>query len=250
MRGGRSRWWSSSGSPPSSSIRPGRRSRAAHYTFGPYLSPFYSPEMFGDPPHALVRPQAGLVAGADPVVGGASSSSGLPAASASPATTTAAPTTRRSGPIRPPARWASRASSYLGEHSFPLILQNVHRYFLYLALIFLIFLLHDVWKALWFTDPATAAKSFGIGVGTLVLATNVDAARLLHLRLPLVAPPGRRDISTGSPARRRARRPTTASSCLNRRHMMFAWLSLCSVGFSDLYVRLCSMGIWTDWRIF
>ena len=24
----------------------------AHYTFGPYLSPFYSPEIFGDSPHA------------------------------------------------------------------------------------------------------------------------------------------------------------------------------------------------------
>jgi hypothetical protein len=32
--------------------------------------------------------------------------------------------------------------------------------------------------------------------------------------------------------------------------MLWAWMSLCTVGFSDLYVRLCSMGIWTDWRIF
>jgi hypothetical protein len=31
--------------------------------------------------------------------------------------------------------------------------------------------------------------------------------------------------------------------------MVFAWLSLCSVGFSDLYIRLCSMGVWHDWRI-
>ena len=38
-------------------------------------------------------------------------------------------------------------------------------------------------------------------------------------------------------------------SCLNRKHMHFAWMSLVSVGFTDLYVRLCSMGIWTDWRI-
>ena len=30
----------------------------------------------------------------------------------------------------------------------------------------------DVWKALWFTDPATGRVSFGIGVGTLVLAVN------------------------------------------------------------------------------
>ena len=34
-------------------------------------------------------------------------------------------------------------------------------------------------------------------------------------------------------------------SGLNRRHQLFAWFSLFSVGFADLYVRLCSMGIWT-----
>jgi hypothetical protein len=31
--------------------------------------------------------------------------------------------------------------------------------------------------------------------------------------------------------------------------MRWAWMSLFWVGFSDLYVRMCSMGIWTDWRI-
>jgi hypothetical protein len=36
---------------------------------------------------------------------------------------------------------------------------------------------------------------------------------------------------------------------LNRNHMRWAWLSLFSVGFSDIYIRLCSMGIWSDWRI-
>jgi hypothetical protein len=32
--------------------------------------------------------------------------------------------------------------------------------------------------------------------------------------------------------------------------MLWAWLSLFWVGFSDLYVRLCSMGIWHDARLF
>jgi hypothetical protein len=32
--------------------------------------------------------------------------------------------------------------------------------------------------------------------------------------------------------------------------MLFAWLSLFWVGFSDLYVRLCSMGVWHDFRLF
>jgi hypothetical protein len=39
------------------------------------------------------------------------------------------------------------------------------------------------------------------------------------------------------------------SGCLNRRHMLWAWMSLVSVMFADLYVRLCSMGIWHDWRL-
>src|SRR5918996_2116154 len=61
---------------------------------------------------------------------------------------------------------------YRGESAFPLILQNVHRYFLYLALVFLVFLTYDVWRAMWFVDPATRGEVFGIGVGTLVLAVN------------------------------------------------------------------------------
>jgi hypothetical protein len=32
--------------------------------------------------------------------------------------------------------------------------------------------------------------------------------------------------------------------------MMWAWFSLFWVAFSDLYVRLVSMGIWTDLRFF
>jgi hypothetical protein len=39
------------------------------------------------------------------------------------------------------------------------------------------------------------------------------------------------------------------SSALNRRHQLFAWSSLFSVAFADIYVRLCSMGIWQDVRI-
>ncbi len=92
--------------------------QGAHYRFGPYLSPFYSPEIFGDAEHELVRRQAGLVAGLVSLVRRPSSSSGPPAASASPATTTAAPTTRRSGPIRRPARWASRARAIAASAPF------------------------------------------------------------------------------------------------------------------------------------
>src|SRR6266853_6172110 len=63
--------------------------------------------------------------------------------------------------------------TYLGERSFPLIMQNVHRYFLYLALIFIVILSIDVWKALWFVDVTSGRSSFGLGVGTIVLVINV-----------------------------------------------------------------------------
>jgi hypothetical protein len=58
---------------------------------------------------------------------------------------------------------------------------------------------------------------------------------------------GFRDRLSGSPVRKKA---YDCVSCMNRRHMLFAWCSLFMVAFCDVYVRLCSMGIWTDWRIF
>ena len=57
---------------------------------------------------------------------------------------------------------------------------------------------------------------------------------------------GFRDELAGAPVQKRA---YDCVSCLNRRHQTWAWCSLFSVAFADLYVRMCSMGIWTDWRI-
>jgi hypothetical protein len=132
---------------------------------------------------------------------------------------------------------------YLGERYFPLIVQNVHRYFMYLALIFLVLLAYDVYKATQFAD------GFGIGVGTLVLLINVillgSYTLGCHSLRHLVG--GLFDRLSRHPARKKA---YDCVSCLNRRHMLFAWLSLFWVGFSDLYVRLCAMHIWTDLRFF
>ena len=64
-------------------------------------------------------------------------------ASGPPATTTAAPTTGASGSRRRPARWPTRHKRYTGETRLPLILQNLHRYFFYLALLFNVVLTID-----------------------------------------------------------------------------------------------------------
>ena len=131
---------------------------------------------------------------------------------------------------------------YLGERSFPLILQNIHRYFLYLALVFLIILARDVWNAFWFDGR------FGVGLGSLVLLTNLGLLTCYtfscHSLRHLVG--GVLDRLSGAPMRKQV---YDCVSCLNRRHMLFAWCSLFTVAFSDLYVRLCSMGVWRDWRI-
>ena len=99
-----------------------------------------------------------------------------------------------------------------------------------------------------FEDSATGEVAFGLGLGTLVLATNTVLLASYtfgcHSLRHFVG--GGRDRVSENPARFRAYR---CVSCLNQRHMTWAWCSLFSVGFSDLYVRLCSMGIWTDWRI-
>lgn len=139
-------------------------------------------------------------------------------------------------------------NSYLGENSLPLILQNVHRYFMYLAVIFIAWLAIDVWHALWFRDLTSGQWKFGVGVGTLILALNVVLLSCYtfgcHSFRHIVG--GWRDLLSKAPAKAKV---YDCVSCLNRRHMLFAWMSLFSVGFCDVYVRLCSMGVWQDWRV-
>jgi hypothetical protein len=114
-------------------------------------------------------------------------------------------------------------------------------------LLFLFFLSRDVWKALWFDDGA-GGKHFGIGVGTLVLALNVVLLSCYtlgcHSLRHVVG--GFIDQMSRHPVRKKA---YDCASCLNRWHMKWAWMSLIGVAFADLYVRMCSMGIWHDWRI-
>ena len=218
-----------------------------HYTYGPYLSPFYSPELFGSSPHAWFGPKpdwwpAWLVFS--------------PALLILPFPGIFRVTCYYYRGAYYKAFWADPPACavgeprtrYRGESSFPLILQNVHRYFLYVALLFLLVLSYDVYQALWFTDPATGEKSFGIGVGTLVLLGNVIllSGYTLGCHSMRHVAGGYLDQLSRAPVRKRM---YDCSTCLNRVHMRWAWASLFSVACADLYVRLCSMGIWTDWRI-
>src|SRR5215204_1945916 len=124
-----------------------------HYEHGPYLSPFYSPLLFGDSHHAVFGPKPGWWPAA------------LPFSAAllilwAPGGFRLTCYYYRGAYYK--AFWADPPAcsvgeprkGYRGEARFPLVLQNVHRYFLYLALPFLLVLAWDVVKATRFPDGA------------------------------------------------------------------------------------------------
>jgi hypothetical protein len=138
--------------------------------------------------------------------------------------------------------------TYWGENRFPLILQNAHRYFLYLAILFVFILAYDAWKGMWFATE-DGQTTFGMGIGTLVLIINPillgGYTFGCHSFRHLIG--GIKDQLSREPIRKKF---YGCASCLNRSHMIWAWCSLLWVAFTDAYVRLVSMGIWTDIRLF
>jgi hypothetical protein len=220
----------------------------AHYTYGPYLSPFYAPEIWGDSSHAWFGPKPAWWPALAPF---------SPALLILPFPALFRFTCYYYRGAYYKAFWADppscsvgepRGTSYWGERWFPLVMQNVHRYFAYIAVLFLLLLSYDVWLAVWFTDPATGQAEFGIGVGTIVLAVNVVLLSSYTLGCHSIrhVAGGRKDEISTSGVREAC---YNCSSTLNRRHQLFAWMSLFSVAFADVYVRLCSRGIFTDVRI-
>src|SRR5918912_4074518 len=133
----------------------------AHYTYGPYLSPFYSPVLFGESPHAWFGPKPGAWPRWLPF---------SPALLILPFPALFRFTCYYYRGAYYKGFWADPPAcavgeprkGYWGEHRLPLIAQNVHRYFLYVALLFLPGLTYDVLQALSFTDPVTGQREFGI----------------------------------------------------------------------------------------
>ncbi|RMG94764.1 MAG: succinate dehydrogenase [Deltaproteobacteria bacterium] len=135
-----------------------------------------------------------------------------------------------------------REGKYRGETHL-LLFQNLHRYALYFALVFIVILAYDALVS-FFKDG-----QFGIGVGSIVQTIN---AILLagytfgcHSLRHLIG--GRKNWMTCDGGKASTHhRLWLGCSRLNGKHMLWAWLSLFWVGFTDFYIRMVSMGVITD----
>jgi hypothetical protein len=211
----------------------------AYYTYRAYLSPFYSPLFDTSWAKSLPGPIAGLV---------------TPALLILPGPLSFRFTCYyyrkayyRSFAMDPPACAVGErgAHRYNGESKL-LLFQNLHRYAMYLAVVFIVILWKDAIEAFMWSD------GFHVGVGTLVMLTNV----LLLSGYTFGCHSFRHFIggsvnsySTASMGGLRYRIWQLVSK-LNARHMVFAWCSLFSVGLTDLYIRSVSSGAIPDIRIF
>jgi len=215
----------------------------AHYYVAPYLSPFYSPcitkgclhHTFGGGMPDITLPIVGLVSPAFLILAGP----GLFRLTCY----YYRKAYYRSFWLAPPACAVRDAKAgYSGETRFPLIVQNFHRYAWYVAVFFIAVLTWDALLAFRFPN------GFGIGVGTIVMWINVIflAGYTFSCHSCRHVCGGHVDVFSKARARYGLWHLVTR---LNEKHPVFAWLSLWSVGLTDLYIRLVSMGVIRDWRI-
>ncbi len=220
-----------------------------HYFHGSYLSPLYSPVLFVEPSAAGAAPADHAWFGAWPDWW----PDFLPASPAFfilvfPAAFRTTCYYYRKAYYRsffgtPPGCAVNPVgrSTYRGE-TFLLLFQNLHRYALYAAVVFIFILTYDALISFF------RGGRLGVGVGSVVLVINAvllaaytfGCHSLRHLA------GGRMDCFSCDGVVSPRHRVWRGISWLNARHMQFAWLSLFWVGFTDFYIRMVSMGVIPD----
>ena len=144
--------------------------------------------------------------------------------------------------MSPPAcAVAEPHGKYTGERRLPLILNNLHRYTFYLALLLNVMLTIDAIAA--FRTPG--GRWGYVGLGTLILVLNAVCLWLYTLSCHSCrnAVGGRITHFSKHPVRYQM---WTFVSKLNTHHMRWAWISLGTVVLADFYVYLLASGRITD----
>lgn len=225
--------------------------------FGGYLSPFYSPVIFVTPGAEGVAPLDHAWLGASPTW--------WPWFFPSPSAAFILPFPLaarmtcyyyrkfyyRSYFMSPPAcavNAAPQPGKYEGERML-LLFQNLHRYAIYAAVVFIVILTWDAFMSFF------RGGEFGVGVGSIILLLNPIFLGTwtfgCHAIRHLVG--GKKDCFSCD--RFDAHKGNTGDfkrwslvTWLNERHMLFAWVSMIWVAWTGIYVRLVSMGIIHDYN--
>ena len=145
--------------------------------------------------------------------------------------------------LSPPAcAVAEPHASYSGETRYPLLGQNLHRYFFYAAVAISLINSYDAIRAF-----VTADGEFGFGLGNIVLLTNVVLLWAYtvscHSCRSLIG--GRLNHFSKHPVRYKL---WGWVSRLNERHMALAWTTLASLAITDFYIMAVSAGWFSDPR--
>jgi uncharacterized membrane protein (DUF485 family) len=140
---------------------------------------------------------------------------------------------------------------YTGERAFPFIVQNFHRYAFYAAAVFILLLGYDTLLA-FLRITENGGKTFGMGVGTLVFLANwiLLACYTFGCHSCRHLTGGGLDCYSCGPMEKTRYGLWKKITFLNERHAQFAWLSMISVGLTDVYVNIVSRGIIPDIRFF
>ncbi len=146
--------------------------------------------------------------------------------------------------LSPPAcAVAEPHRKYSGETRFPLIMQNIHRYFFYAAVVVSLINTYDMVRAFRGADGG-----FGIGLGTIIMVANVVLLWCYtvscHSCRHLMG--GRLKHFSAHPVRYRA---WTFISKLNTKHMQLAWTTLGTLMLTDAYIALVASGALSDLRL-
>jgi len=131
-------------------------------------------------------------------------------------------------------------NEYKGENGL-LVVQNLHRMFMYVAVIYLPILTYDFWLSINFHDSG-GAHYFGISVGSLILLLNVIMLSGYtfgcHAFRHVVG--GGSNHWTGTPINRVKYAMWRFSTKLNERHKDWALYSLFWVMLTDFYIYACT----------
>jgi hypothetical protein len=135
-------------------------------------------------------------------------------------------------------------AKYTGETRFPLIIQNTHRYFFYIAGIISVINTYDAIVA-FHSDKGPGG--FGFGLGNVILVINVVMLWVYTLSCHSC-----RHI-VGGRLKHFSKHPVrywfwTQVSTLNNRHKLYAWVTLGTLMLTDFYIMLVASGTISDLR--